>query len=67
MLKSLLGQIFGTRHEREARRLMPIVDQINAIVAELSALSDDEFQGQTAKLKSIVETRNSFLMAAESH
>src|SRR5438105_1392409 len=63
MLKSLLGQIFGTRHEREAKKLMPIVDQINASVAELSALSEDEFRGQTAKLKSIVEERTGELNA----
>src|SRR6478735_5774991 len=51
MFKTLLSQIFGTRHERDAKKLLPVVEDINAIVEELSALSEEEFRGQTAKLQ----------------
>jgi preprotein translocase subunit SecA len=31
MLKNLLTKVFGDRHEREARKLLPLVDDINEI------------------------------------
>ena len=35
MLKQLIGAVFGTRHEREQKRVQPIVDEINAHFARL--------------------------------
>ncbi|HEX5725281.1 MAG TPA: preprotein translocase subunit SecA [Longimicrobiaceae bacterium] len=47
MLKSVVRAVFGTRHQRELRRLQPIVAQINAEFARLSVASDEELRGQT--------------------
>ncbi|HEY0303597.1 MAG TPA: preprotein translocase subunit SecA, partial [Longimicrobiales bacterium] len=57
MLKGILSKVFGTRHEREARRVQPIVDEINEIVAGLQSLSEEELKGQTAKLRGIIQER----------
>lgn len=57
MLKTLVTKVFGDRHEREARKLWPIVDEINAIVERLATLSEDELRGQTARLRGIVQER----------
>jgi preprotein translocase subunit SecA len=57
MLKTLITKVFGDRHEREARKLWPLVDEINDIVERLQTLSDSELQGQTAKLRAIVQER----------
>jgi preprotein translocase subunit SecA len=57
MIKTLLNKVFGDRHEREARRLSPIVDEINAIVDDLSRLSEDELRGQTEKFRGIIRER----------
>ncbi|MGM7373030.1 hypothetical protein ACOI3T_22930, partial [Acinetobacter baumannii] len=39
MLASLIGGIFGTKNERELKRMRKIVEQINALAPTISALS----------------------------
>src|SRR5690348_1089021 len=51
MLTSLLGNVFGTRHDRERKRVQPIVDEINEHYARLQSISDDELRGQTEKFR----------------
>ncbi len=50
MLK-FLTKIFGTKHDKDIKRLMPIVDEINEIYEQLHALTDDELRAKTADLK----------------
>ncbi len=57
MLKGLVAGLFGTRHERERRRVQPIVDEINAHYARLQGLSDDALRGQTARFRATIEER----------
>jgi preprotein translocase subunit SecA len=57
MLKTLLTKVFGDRHEREARKLLPLVADINEIAAELQTLSDEELKAQTAKFREIIRER----------
>ena len=59
MLKGVLGKVFGTRHERERRRIQPIVDEINEHYARLQGVSEEELRGQTAKFRSIALPKNS--------
>ena len=61
MLKGLISKVFGTRHEREARKLQPIVDEINENVEELKLLSDDALRAQTEKFRGIVRERTAEL------
>ncbi|MBX6362809.1 MAG: preprotein translocase subunit SecA [Gemmatimonadetes bacterium] len=61
MLKSLVSNLFGNRHEREARKLQPLVDEINAIAEDLASLSDEELKAQTEKLRARVRERTSEL------
>jgi hypothetical protein len=35
MIKQAIEKVFGSRHDRERRRVQPIVDQINADYARL--------------------------------
>jgi preprotein translocase subunit SecA len=55
MLKGILSKVFGTRHEREAKRIMPLVAEINEIADELKSLSEDEFKAQTDKFREIIK------------
>ncbi|HSJ24063.1 MAG TPA: preprotein translocase subunit SecA [Longimicrobiales bacterium] len=57
MLKNLLTKVFGDRHEREARKLSPVVDDINEIAEGLRSLSDDELKAQTDKFRAILVER----------
>src|SRR5207247_6749060 len=50
-LTGLLSGVFGTRHERERKRIQPIVDEINEHYARLQTISDDELRAQTEKFR----------------
>jgi preprotein translocase subunit SecA len=51
MLTGLLSGVFGTRHDRERKRIQPIVDEINEHFARLQSISDAELRGQTEKFR----------------
>jgi preprotein translocase subunit SecA len=57
MLKNVITRVFGTRHERERRRIQPIIDEINEEYERLHGVSDDELRGQTAKFRGIIRER----------
>jgi preprotein translocase subunit SecA len=57
MLKGLINRVFGTRHEREQKRVRPIIEQIVGIEARLAGLSDVELQGQTARFRATLAAR----------
>ena len=57
MVKTLLTKVFGSRHERERRRVQPIVDEINGHGEQLQSLSEADLQGQTAKFRAILHER----------
>src|SRR3954466_3794851 len=50
-LTGLLSGVFGTRHDRERKRIQPIVDDVNEHYARLQTISEDELRGQTAKFR----------------
>ncbi len=47
----LLSKIVGTHSEREVKRVIPIVDKIEAMEPELEKLSDDELKAKTDEFK----------------
>ena len=47
----LLSKVIGTHSEREVRRVIPIVDKIEALEPEMEKLSDEELRGKTAEFK----------------
>ncbi len=55
MLGYVLKKIFGSKNERELRRLAPRVDQINALEPELRRLSDAQLQAKTGAFKERLE------------
>ena len=57
MIKAIFKRILGDRHAREARRLQPLVDEINEIAGRLRELPEPELQAQTEKLRGIVRGR----------
>jgi preprotein translocase subunit SecA len=61
MLKPLLTAVFGTRHEREMKRVQPIVDEINEHYERLHGVSEEELRGQTAKLRGVIRERTAEL------
>ncbi|MBI5378959.1 MAG: preprotein translocase subunit SecA, partial [Nitrospirae bacterium] len=51
MLNLLLNKIFGTKNERELKRIRPIVDRINALEAAAAALTDAQLRGKTDEFR----------------
>ena len=53
---NLLKFLFGTKNERELKKLWPIVRQINTLEEKLQAenLADEDFPKRTAELKARV-------------
>ncbi len=47
MFKNVVKKIFGDPSEREAKRLQPVVDQINALASEFESMSDDALRAET--------------------
>ncbi len=48
---SLLTKIFGSKHDRDIKRLRPLVAEINAIYPTLRDLPDSELRAKTDKFK----------------
>src|SRR4051812_18757993 len=57
MFKRVINAVLGTRHERERKKIQPIVDEINEHYARLQTVSDEELRSQTAKLREIIRER----------
>jgi preprotein translocase subunit SecA len=53
----LLGKVFGTKNEREVKRLQPRVLAINALEPEMQKLSDDELRAKTALFRTRIQER----------
>lgn len=54
MLK-FLEKVFGTKHDKDVKRLMPIVEEINSYYEEFQKLSDDELRAKTEELKARIK------------
>src|SRR6186713_1414903 len=51
MLGSLFRAVFGTKHERDAKRMRPAVDAINALEPAMQALDDAALRAKTDELR----------------
>ncbi len=50
-MKNLFKKVFGSRNDRELKKLYPIVDKIESYEEELKKLSDEELRGKTLEFK----------------
>ncbi|MCM2316695.1 MAG: preprotein translocase subunit SecA, partial [Thermoanaerobaculia bacterium] len=57
MIDKILTAIFGSRHEREVKRMLPIVVEINALEPAMQALSDDQLRAKTAEFKERIKPK----------
>ncbi len=48
---NLLKLLFGTKNQRDIRKLMPLVHKINALEEQYQALSEEELKGKTAQFR----------------
>lgn len=55
MVSGILKKIFGTKNEREIKRLVPVVEKINSLEPQTVALTDGQLKDKTAEFKKRLE------------
>ena len=51
MISTILRAVFGTKHERDVKRMQPVVAQINALEPEMQQLDDAGLAAKTDELR----------------
>jgi preprotein translocase subunit SecA len=57
VIDNVVARFIGTKHERDVKRVQPLVAEVNALEQEMKALRDEELAERTAALKAEVEAR----------
>ena len=57
MINTLLGKVFGTKNEREVKRMLPRVEAISALEPEIKKLSDDQLRAKTDEFRARIQER----------
>ncbi|PYV79408.1 MAG: preprotein translocase subunit SecA [Acidobacteria bacterium] len=57
MINTLLGKVFGTKNEREVKRLLPRVAAVNALEPEMQKLSDEHLRAKTDEFRTRIADR----------
>ncbi len=63
MLKNLVTKVFGSRFDREVKKIRPIVDAIKRHEEALKGFTDDQLKAQTPKFRGILAERTGALKA----
>ncbi|HVA71747.1 MAG TPA: preprotein translocase subunit SecA [Candidatus Limnocylindrales bacterium] len=56
-VENIIAFFVGTKHERDIKKLQPLVAQINALEPEMQKLADDDFRVKTAEMKMQVTSK----------
>ena len=57
MIKKVVEAVFGSRQDREVKRLQPVLAAIHAHEARLATLDEETLRGQTAKFRAAIAER----------
>jgi preprotein translocase subunit SecA len=57
LINALVAKVFGTKNEREVKRLMPQVEAINALEPAMKKLSDAELRAKTDEFRKRIRER----------
>jgi preprotein translocase subunit SecA len=57
LINALAAKIFGTKNEREVKRLTPQVEAINALEPEMQKLSDEQLRDKTDEFRARIQER----------
>ena len=55
MISKTITKVFGSKHDRDLKRLQPLVDGINALEPELESLTDDQLRARTGEARTRLE------------
>jgi len=57
LINTVIAKVFGTKNERELKRLMPQVETINALEPEMRKLSDEQLRAKTEEFRQRIQER----------
>ncbi len=57
MINKAIAKVFGTKNEREIKRVKPRVAEINALEPAMQKLSDDQLRAKTAEFRQKIQER----------
>ncbi|HUS18418.1 MAG TPA: preprotein translocase subunit SecA [Terriglobales bacterium] len=57
MIGNVLAKVFGTKNEREVKRILPLVEQINALESETQKLSDEQLRNKTTEFRNRIRQK----------
>ncbi|MFC1660098.1 preprotein translocase subunit SecA [Gemmatimonadota bacterium] len=60
-MQKFLKRVLGSQHDREVKKLQPIVDGINQICEDLQGLGDEELRGKTEVFRALIKERTAAL------
>ena len=53
-MPSIITKLFGSKHDRDVKKINPQVDEINQIYQQLHLLSDDDLRARVVEFKSTI-------------
>ncbi|MGD9898399.1 MAG: preprotein translocase subunit SecA, partial [Calditrichaceae bacterium] len=51
MISKLVKSVFGSKHERDVKKIQPLVEQINVYFNQFESLTEDELKAKTSEFK----------------
>jgi preprotein translocase subunit SecA len=57
LIQAIASKIFGTKNERDVKRMMPRVQAINALEPEMQKLSDEQLRAKTDEFRARIQQR----------
>jgi preprotein translocase subunit SecA len=57
LINKLIAKVFGTSNERELKRIMPLVERINALEPETKQFSDEQLRAKTDEFRQRIRER----------
>src|SRR5580704_17636711 len=57
LINALVAKVFGTKNEREIKRLMPRVEAINALEPAMQKLTDEQLRAKTDEFRQRIQER----------
>jgi preprotein translocase subunit SecA len=57
LISSVVAKVFGTKNERDIKRMQPVIDQISALEPQIQALSDVDLRAKTDEFKCRIRER----------
>jgi preprotein translocase subunit SecA len=58
-ISTVLTKIFGTKSERDIKKILPVVEEIKSFEDEIKSLTDDEIKGKTESYRQMIRDATS--------